>query len=143
MDNGRSGLRWGVEKRLEFIEFRLFWGGHRKCRDLMDQFGISVNQSSSNLNRCIDLTPDNMVYDKNVRTYVRDPHIMSRYLKLDASQYLAQLRLVADGTLDRKNSWMADLSPFAFVSTPVRDVNQVMLQSIGVQGFPSLPDTRN
>lgn len=25
MDNDRSELRWGVEQRLEFIEFRLFW----------------------------------------------------------------------------------------------------------------------
>jgi len=28
MSNDRSELRWGVEQRLEFIEFRLFWEGH-------------------------------------------------------------------------------------------------------------------
>jgi hypothetical protein len=27
VQNDRSELRWGVEQRLEFIEFRLFWEG--------------------------------------------------------------------------------------------------------------------
>jgi hypothetical protein len=49
MDNDRSELRWGVEQRLEFIEFRLFWEGHVNRRDLMDQFGVSVNQASTDL----------------------------------------------------------------------------------------------
>ncbi|AOZ71231.1 hypothetical protein LPB142_17345 (plasmid) [Rhodobacter xanthinilyticus] len=42
VDNDKSELRWGVEQRLEFIEFRLFWEGHVNRSDLMDQFGVSV-----------------------------------------------------------------------------------------------------
>ena len=53
MDNDRAELRWGVEQRLEFIEFRLFWEGHVNRSDLMDQFGVSVNQASTDLNRGI------------------------------------------------------------------------------------------
>lgn len=68
MDNDRSELRWGVEQRLEFIEFRLFWEGHVNRSDLMDQFGVSVNQASTDLNRYIGFAPDNMVYDKSART---------------------------------------------------------------------------
>ena len=33
--------------------------------DLMDQFGVSVNQASTDLNRYIGFAPDNMVYDKS------------------------------------------------------------------------------
>ena len=100
MDNDRSELRWGVEQRLEFIEFRLFWEGHVNRSDLMDQFGVSVNQASTDLIRYIGFAPDNMVYDKSARTYVRGPAFKSRFLEPDASRYLAQLRSVADGILD-------------------------------------------
>ena len=104
MDNGRSELRWGVEQRLEFIEFRLFWEGHVNRSDLMDQFGVSVNQASTDLNRYIGFAPDNMVYDTSARTYVRGPAFKPRFLEPDASSYLAQLRSVADGILDREDA---------------------------------------
>lgn len=71
MENDRSDLRWGVEQRLEFIEFRLFWEGHVNRSDVMEQFGLSVNQASSDLNRYISFAPDNMTYDKSARTSAR------------------------------------------------------------------------
>lgn len=46
MSNDKSELRWGVAQRLEFIEFRLFWESHVNRSDLMEQFGLSVNQAS-------------------------------------------------------------------------------------------------
>jgi hypothetical protein len=66
MDNDRSELRWGVEQRLEFIEFRLFWEGHVNRSDVMEKFGLSVNQASSDLNRYIGLAPATMTYDKSL-----------------------------------------------------------------------------
>ena len=92
MERDRSQLRWGVEQRLEFIEFRLFWEGHVNRSDLMDQFGVSVNQASTDLNRYIGFAPDNMIYDKSARTYVRGPGFKPQFLEPDASRYLAQLR---------------------------------------------------
>jgi hypothetical protein len=58
VSNDKSDLRWGVEQRLEFIEFRLFWEGHVNRIDLMDQFGVSVNQASMDLNRYVGFAPD-------------------------------------------------------------------------------------
>ena len=130
MTNDKSELRWGVEQRLEFIEFRLFWEGHVNRSDLMDQFGVSVNQASTDLNRYIGFAPDNMVYDKSARTYVLSPVFKPLFLEPDASRYLAQLRSVADGILDREDSWIADLPSFAAAPTPVRGVNPVTLRSV-------------
>lgn len=130
MDSDRSELRWGVEQRLEFIEFRLFWEGHVNRSDLMDQFGVSVNQASTDLNRYIGFAPENMVYDKSARTYVRGSEFQPQFLKPDASRYLTQLRSVADGILDREDSWIADLPKFASAPTPVRGVNPVTLRSV-------------
>lgn len=130
MDKDRSELRWGVEQRLEFVDFRLFWEGHVNRSDLMGQFGISVNQASADLNRYIGYAPDNMIYDKSARTYVRGSEFKPQFLEPDASHYLAQLRSVAHGILDREDSWIASLPSFAFAPTPVRAVNPVTLRSV-------------
>ena len=130
MDSDKSELRWGVEQRLEFIEFRLFWEGHVNRSDLMSQFGVSVNQASTDLNRYIGFAPDNMVYDKSARTYVRGTEFKPQFLEPDASRYLAQLRPVADGILDREDSWIANLPPYAATPTPVRGVSPATLRSI-------------
>ena len=42
-------MRWGVEKRLEFIEFRLFWEGGINRADIIERFGVSVPQASKDL----------------------------------------------------------------------------------------------
>ncbi|WP_264214677.1 WYL domain-containing protein [Leisingera thetidis] len=130
MDSDRSELRWGVEQRLEFIEFRLFWEGHVNRSDLMDQFGVSVNQASTDLNRYIGFAPANMVYDKSARTYVRGSAFQPQFLEPDASRYLAQLRSVAENILDRDDSWIANLPSFASAPTPVRGVDPVTLRSV-------------
>lgn len=130
MENGTTELRWGVAQRLEFIEFRLFWEGHVNRSDLMGQFGLSVNQASADLNRYIGFAPDNMVYDKSARTYVRGPEYSSHFLKPDANRYLAQLRSLADGIMDSDDIWIAELPAYDAAPTPARGVNPITLRSI-------------
>nr|WP_233093020.1 WYL domain-containing protein [Paracoccus sp. IB05] len=96
----------------------------------MDQFGVSVNQASTDLNRYIGFAPANMVYDKSARTYVRGSAFQPKFLEPDASRYLAQLRSVAENILDREDSWIANLPSFASAPTPVRGVDPVTLRSV-------------
>lgn len=42
-----KGFRWELERRLEFIEYRLFWEGGSNRSDLVDEVGVSVPQASS------------------------------------------------------------------------------------------------
>jgi len=126
----KADLRWGVERRLEFIEFRLFWEGHVNRGDLMDAFGVSVNQASTDLNRYIGMAPDNMVYDKSARTYIRGSKFDALFLKPDASRYLSQLRSVADGILDRADAWIGQFPSYDAAPTPVRGVNAKTLRSV-------------
>ena len=130
MDNDRSELRWSVEQRLEFIEFRLFWEGHVNRSDVMEKFGLSVNQASSDLNRYLGFAPDNMVYDKSARTYVRGPEFKPVFDKLDAGRYLAQLRSVADGLLDHGDCWIADPPSYDAAPTPARGINPQILREV-------------
>ncbi|MBW7057831.1 WYL domain-containing protein [Paracoccus bogoriensis] len=127
---GKAELRWGVEQRLEFIEFRLFWEGHVNRIDVMQQFGVSVNQASADLNRYIALAPNNMVYDKSARTYVRGRNFDCKFRPPDAAHYLSQLRLVAEDVLEREDCWIPDLPPYASAPTPVRGIDPVTLRSV-------------
>ncbi len=126
----KADLRWGVEQRLEFIEFRLFWEGHVNRGDLMDAFGVSVNQASTDLNRYIGMVPDNMVYDKSARAYIRGSNFDPMFLKPDASRYLSQLRSVADCILDQSDAWIGQLPSYDAAPTPVRGVDAKTLRSV-------------
>ena len=37
-------LRWSVERRLAFLEQRLFWEGRVNRADLIERFGVSVKR---------------------------------------------------------------------------------------------------
>lgn len=125
-----ADLRWGIEKRIEFIEFRLFWDGRVNRSDLTSAFGVSVNQASTDLNRYIGMAPDNMVYDKSARTYIRGGNFDPLFLKPDASRYLSQLRSVADGILDRADAWIGQFPSYDVAPTAARGVNAKTLRSV-------------
>ncbi len=130
MTPDKPDLRWGVERRLEFIEFRLFWEGHVNRGDLTDTFGVSANQASADLNRYLAMASGNMVYDKSARAYIRGANFDPLFLKPDASRYLSQLRSVADGILDRADAWIGQLPTYDAAPTPVRGVNAKTLRSV-------------
>jgi predicted DNA-binding transcriptional regulator YafY len=123
-------LRWGVERRLEFIEFRLFWEGQLNRGDLVEAFGVSMNQASTDLNRYSEMAPGNMVYDKSARTYARAAEFDPLFLKPDASRYLSQLRSVAEGILDRSDAWISEFPTYDAAPTPVRGMNATTLRSV-------------
>ncbi len=130
MGEGKPSLRWSVEQKLQFIEFRLFWEGHVNRADLMDTFGVSLNQASGDLNRYIALAPDNMVYDKSGKTYVRSPAFSPHFLKPDATQYLAQVRSVAEGIVAPDDAWIGNLPTFDATPAPARGIDPTVLRSI-------------
>ncbi len=132
MGEDKPSLRWGVEQKLQFIEFRLFWEGHVNRGDLIDKFGISQNQASGDLNRYIALAPDNMIYDKSGKTYVRSSSFSPIFLNPDATQYLSQLRSVAEGIVGKEDAWIGDLPTFDAAPSPARGIDPVVLRSIVV-----------
>lgn len=126
----KSELRWGIERRLEFIEFRLYWEGHVNRGDLMEVFGVSVNQASTDLNRYLELAPGNMAYDKSERTYVRADGFAPKFLEPDAGRYLSQLRLLDQGIVERSDAWLGSLPEFEASPTPARGVDAPILRSV-------------
>lgn len=130
MGEDKPNLRWGVEQKLQFIEFRLFWEGHVNRGDLIDKFGISQNQASGDLNRYIALAPDNMIYDKSGKTYVRSSSFSPLFLEPDATQYLSQLRSIAEGLVGKEDAWIGNLPAFDTAPSPARGIDPVVLRAI-------------
>lgn len=122
-DGAAAELRWGVERRLEFIEFRLFWEGRLNRADLTGFFGISQMQASADVARYEEVAPGNAVYDRSVKCFVRGTAFSPRFFKPDAARYLNQLRSIVDGVLTPTETWIAQLPSFDAVPIPRREVD--------------------
>ena len=97
MAEAATVLKWGVEQRLEFIEFRLFWEGSINRAALVETFGVSVPQASKDLTLYQERAPGNMEYDTRAKRYVAAEKFVLRFLEPDPYIYLSQLRSVAEG----------------------------------------------
>ncbi|MGK2959083.1 MAG: WYL domain-containing protein [Acidimicrobiales bacterium] len=126
----KGNMRWGVERRLEFIEFRLFWEGHINRSDLIGTFGVSVQQASADIKRYLDMASANMAYDKSAKAYVRAPGFKARFLEPEAGRYLSQIKSVADEIVGMSETWIGQFPPFDTTPTPARSVNAIVLRTI-------------
>ena len=123
-------MRWGVEKRLEFIEFRLYWEGGINRADITDQFGISVPQSSKDLALYEEKAPGNLVYDKSVKRYLAAPDFNPVFLEPQAGMYLAQLRAGAISADGLEENWLSATPEFDAMPVPYRRVEVGVLRAI-------------
>lgn len=130
MGQAADGLTWGVERRLEFIEFRLFWDGGVNRADIIDMFGVSVPQASKDLTLYQERAPRNAIYDKSAKRYVAGESFEPCFLKPDPGGYLSQLRSLAEGSLEPSGAWIGNLPPFDAMPAPVRGVDVTTLRSI-------------
>lgn len=60
-----------IQQRLEWLESRIFWIGEFKRKDLIDNFGISIQQATSDIRLYQSIAPDNLKYDGNVKRYLK------------------------------------------------------------------------
>jgi hypothetical protein len=130
MSEGGAVLKWGVERRLEFIEFRLFWEGGVNRADIMEMFDVSVPQASKDLTLYQERAPNNAIYDKSAKRYVAGNQFQPCFLKPDPGAYLNQLRSVAEGILDRSHSWIGQSPSYDAAPTPVRGVKAEILRNV-------------
>jgi predicted DNA-binding transcriptional regulator YafY len=85
------GFRWGIERRLEFIEFRLFWEGGVNRSDIVEEFGVSVPQASKDLSLYQEHAPQNIEYDRSQKRYFASDRFEPAFISLDADAYLGRL----------------------------------------------------
>lgn len=123
-------LRWNVERRLQFIESRLYWEGRVRRGDLVDNFGISVPQASADLAKYQEMAPGNTVYDPKAKSYVVGAAFQPRLGAPSAHDYLSQLRYLADGLISPDESWLGLAPDMAAVPTLARRVEPEALRAV-------------
>lgn len=133
-------MRWGIEQRLEFIEFRLFWEGSINRADIIDYFGVSVPQASKDLSLYQERAPGNLEYDKRNKCYVAADKFVLRFLNPDPYVYLEQLRSVAERKVAAHESPISRLPEVDVALTPKRDIDIEILRKLlgAVRGKESI-----
>jgi hypothetical protein len=130
MLDGGAALKWGVERRLEFIEFRLFWEGGVNRSDIIEMFDVSVPQASKDLTLYQERAPQNAIYDKSAKRYVAGPNFSPIFLKPDPDGYLSRLRSLAEGLAEPSESWIAHPPQTDIALTPRREVDSGVLRAM-------------
>lgn len=129
-----SKLRYGVEARFEFIEFRVYWHGRLNRVDLIDHFGVSQTQASQDLRAYQELAPDNLVYDGTDKTYRSSSVFEPKFLDPNPETYLSPLLAMRAGILEPVVSWLRTIPSFHVSPTPARgirtDVLRAMIQAV-------------
>src|SRR6266446_5766190 len=106
-DRESGSLRWSVERRLVFIEERLFWLGEVNRTDLVRRFGVSMSQASGDIGRYLALDPPGLSFRP-----VLAP--------ASAKRFLGELRLVDLGILAAEDTTLGMLPPFDATPVPER-----------------------
>jgi len=126
--------RWGPDRRLEFIDFRLRWDGRLNRADLVAFFGISVPQASLDIAKYLELAPDNLVYDRSARVYLATSEFKPVYDTSSPSRLLNELLAHAVGVIGDESSFIGWRAPVGYVPTPGRtlsaDTLAVLLRAV-------------
>lgn len=112
--------RWGPEKRLEFIDFRLRWDGRLNRGDISDFFGISTPQASLDIARYLEMAPENALYDRSERSYIASRDFQPVFPSSQPQKYLNDLLMQAYGILGQGVSFSGWLPSVAVAPTPAR-----------------------
>ena len=130
MSEQARSLRWGIERRLEFIEFRLFWEGRVNRADIIDAFDVSVPQASKDLALYQEQAPENAVYDKRAKRYVAGERFTPRFLRPDPQGYLDRLRSVSEGLVEQAGAWIFQPPSVDIALSPKRDISPEVLRAV-------------
>jgi hypothetical protein len=123
-------LRWEATRRLEFIEFRLYWEGRVNRGDLTDYFGISIPQASNDLSKYQELAPGNIDYDRSGKFYFATDIFQPIFYKPTSDDYLAQLKQISAGTISHPGSFLKTIPEHYLIPILERPVPCELLKTI-------------
>ncbi len=123
-------MRWGVEKRLEFIEFRVFWEGGINRADIIEHFGISVPQASKDLTLYEEKARGNLLYDKSKKRYLAGKNFKPVFMEPGADAYLSHLQRGTNESNTSSEVWLATPPQFDALPIPHRRVDVDVLRGM-------------
>ncbi|MXZ28660.1 WYL domain-containing protein [Candidatus Poribacteria bacterium] len=127
MDEAGEQLRWGVRRRLEFIDFRLFWDGRFNRKDMAETFGISAQQASVDIGQYEKIAPDNLAYDPAEKAYRRSEKYEPAFIGGNIDQHLLQLIAIENQWIRQEDSWFRSALPIEVVTLGGRPTDPAVL----------------
>lgn len=122
--------KWGQDRRLEFIDWRLRWEGRINRSDLRVFFGISVPQASLDIARYLEIAPANAVYDRSNKVYLATRSFVPQFPGTTAERYLNELLARAAGVLQPELGYSGWTPPLDMPANPARGVNTSVLLTL-------------
>lgn len=131
-NDGRSTTspRWGQERRLEFIDFRLLWDRRINRGEIVEYFGISIQQASLDIARYLEIAPNNLEYDKRDKVYKATANFKAVLARPDAETLLNQLFALKAGTLAPSLSFVGSPLAHDIVVLPTRRIRTEILVQV-------------
>ena len=127
MENQGEKLRWGVVRRLEFIDFRLFWDGRFNRKDMVDTFGISPQQASVDIRKYEKMAPDNLTYDRADKVYRRGRKYRPALIGSTIDRYLLQLVAVENQWMLQEDTWFGTIPTVEIATLACRRTDSTVL----------------
>ena len=125
-----KGLSWGLESRLQFIDFRLRWERRINRMDLTEHFGISVPQASLDIAKYTELAPSNLTYDRSSKTYTAASSFHPLYQRSSAQRYLAELLATKMGIMEPTASFIGSAPETDWAPSPWRTINEQTVEAV-------------
>ncbi|MBJ7221299.1 MULTISPECIES: WYL domain-containing protein [unclassified Brenneria] len=125
-----KGRSWGLERRLQFIDFRLRWEGNINRTDLTTFFGLSIPQASLDISKYMEIAPDNLIYDRSAKTYTATPNFAPIYPQSSAQRYLEELLATETGILEPDASFIGSAPEVDWAHYPTRAVDEQTVETV-------------
>lgn len=123
-------MNWGLERRLQFIDFRLRWERRINRNDLIEYFGISTPQASHDIARYTELAPENLAYDRSSKTYIVTGNFRPFFPRSSAYRYLAELFATKQGLMEPSSSFIGSSPELVWAPTPSRVINEYTVEKL-------------
>jgi len=128
-DSGER-LRWGVRRRLEFIDFRLFWDGRFNRSDLSTTFAISPQQASADIAQYEKIASGNLRYDRAEKAYIRTDAFSPVLIGETVERYLLQLVAIENRWMRSEETWFDAIPPVEVVTLGRRATDPAVLLKV-------------
>ena len=127
MQQDGDRLRWGVLRRLEFIDFRLFWDGRFNRSDLAETFGISAQQASADIAQYEKMASRNLAYDRAKKAYKRTERFVPAFIGETIERYLLQIVAIENRWMRQEDTWFENIPPVEVVTLGRRSTDPTVL----------------
>lgn len=125
MDNQTVTIPWGTQKRLQYLEGKLYWEGKVNRGDLTAEFGISIPQASVDFTKYQEMASQNIAYNASAKYYEPTESFSPIFIELSADAYFSTM-----SSSPTKSIATCESDYIAAVPNPSRVINLDVLRTL-------------